>query len=65
MDVKTCLQKLKRIGVLAFAMVDEENNPQIRNINAIHYGENALYFFTARGKNFNKYRCWPFGGYLV
>lgn len=48
------MQKLKRIGVLAFATVDEENNPQIRNISAIHYGENALYFFTARGKNFSR-----------
>lgn len=26
--------------------------PQIRNISAIHYEEDAIYFFTARGKNF-------------
>ena len=52
MDAKTCLQKLQYVGVLAFATVDEYGNPQIRNISAIHYGPDAMYFFTARGKNF-------------
>lgn len=40
------------VGVLAFATVDREGAPQIRNISAIHYEQDALYFFTARGKNF-------------
>jgi len=42
------------VGVLAFATVDAGGNPQIRNISAIHYEPDALYFFTARGKNFCK-----------
>lgn len=54
MDVKTCLKKLEYVGVLAFATVDAGGNPQIRNISAIHYELDSLYFFTARGKNFSK-----------
>jgi uncharacterized pyridoxamine 5'-phosphate oxidase family protein/NAD-dependent dihydropyrimidine dehydrogenase PreA subunit len=52
MDAKTCLEKLKLIGVLSFATVDAQGNPQIRNISAIHYEPDGMYFFTARGKNF-------------
>lgn len=52
MDAKTCLQKLQYVGVLAFATVDEHGAPQIRNISAIHYEQEALYFFTAKGKDF-------------
>ncbi|WP_294550734.1 4Fe-4S binding protein [uncultured Pseudoflavonifractor sp.] len=52
MDAKTCLQKLQYVGVLAFATVDASGNPQIRNISAIHYEPDAIYFFTARGKDF-------------
>ena len=54
MDAKTCLEKLKLVGVLAFATVDKNGDPQIRNISAIHYEPDAMYFFTARGKNFCK-----------
>ena len=54
MDAKTCLQKLQYVGVLAFATVDEFGNPQIRNISAIHYEPEAMYFFTAKGKAFCK-----------
>lgn len=54
MDVATCLRKMQLVGVLAFATVDETGAPQIRNISAIHYEPDALYFFTARGKNFCK-----------
>lgn len=43
---------MELVGVLAFATVDREGAPQIRNISAIHYEPDALYFFTARGKNF-------------
>lgn len=52
MDAKTCLQKLQYVGVLAFATVDEYGAPQIRNISAIHYEPEAMYFFTAKGKDF-------------
>ncbi len=52
MDLQTCLKKMQLVGVLAFATVDEDGAPQIRNISAIHYEPDALYFFTARGKNF-------------
>lgn len=52
MDTKTCLQKLQYVGVLAFATVDGRGAPQIRNISAIHYEPEGLYFFTARGKDF-------------
>lgn len=54
MDAKTCLQKLQYVGVLAFATVDEYGAPQIRNISAIHYESEAMYFFTAKGKAFCK-----------
>lgn len=52
MDAKTCLQKLQYVGVLAFATVDTAGAPQLRNISAIHYEPDAIYFFTARGKDF-------------
>lgn len=52
MDAKTCLQKLQYVGVLAFATVDATGAPQLRNISAIHYEPDAIYFFTARGKDF-------------
>ncbi len=37
MDLQTCLKKMELVGVLAFATVDDEGAPQIRNISAIHY----------------------------
>ena len=52
MDAKTCLQKLQYVGVLAFATVDRNGAPQVRNISAIHYEPDGIYFFTARGKDF-------------
>lgn len=52
MDAKTCLNKLKLVGVLSFATVDREGNPQLRCISAIHFEEDSFYFFTARGKSF-------------
>ena len=52
MDAQTCLKKLELDQVLNFATVDEDGFPQVRNISAIHYESDALYFFTARGKEF-------------
>ena len=52
MDAKTCVKKLQYVGVLAFATVDGQGNPQVPNISAIHYEPDAIYFFTARGKDF-------------
>jgi uncharacterized pyridoxamine 5'-phosphate oxidase family protein/NAD-dependent dihydropyrimidine dehydrogenase PreA subunit len=52
MDLATCLEKLRLVGVLAFATVGEDGGPRVRNISAIHYEPDALYFFTARGKDF-------------
>ena len=53
MDAKTCMEKLKLVGVLSFATVDSEGNPQIRyNISffgkrsrskRITFPENRLY----------------------
>lgn len=50
MDAQTCLQKMKLVGTLAMATVDEEGCPQIRCVSAVHYEPDAVYFFTARGK---------------
>lgn len=52
MNAEICLKKLQYVGVLAFATSDEGGNPQVRNISAIHYEPDAMYFFTARGKDF-------------
>lgn len=44
MNLETCLKKMQLVGVLAFATVDGQGAPQIRNISAIHYEADALYF---------------------
>lgn len=54
MDAQMCLKKLEYVGVLAFATVDENSAPQIRNISAIHYEPDRMIFFTAKGKAFCK-----------
>lgn len=54
MNIQSCLEKLQYVGVLNFATVAKDGSPQIRNISAIHYEKNGLYFFTARGKDFCK-----------
>lgn len=54
MDAKTCLEKMKLAGVLAMATVDADGAPQIRNVSAVHYEEDSLYFFTAKGKEMTK-----------
>ena len=52
MDAQTCLQKLKLVGTLAFATADAQGNPQIRNVSALHYEPETMYFLTSRGKPF-------------
>ena len=52
MDAQTCLKKLQYVGVLNFATVGLDKSPQVRCISAVHYEPDALYFFTARGKEF-------------
>lgn len=52
MDIETCIKKLGYVGVLSFAIVDEDGAPQVRNISAIHYEGTDIYFLTARGKSF-------------
>lgn len=54
MDAQTCLKKMQLAGTLAMATVDENGLPQIRCVSAVHYEPNALYFFTARGKEMAK-----------
>ena len=54
--------KLRYVGVLSFATWDREGNPQVRNISAIHYEPDGIYFFTARGKDFCQELC-LMGGY--
>lgn len=52
MDAGRCMELLEEAGILAFATVDSDGSPQVRNISAIHYEPDAMYFFTARGKDF-------------
>lgn len=52
MDAQTCLKKLQYVGVLAFSTVDSDGNPQVRNISAIHYEPDAMYFFYSEEKEF-------------
>lgn len=52
MDAQGCMRRLEEAGILAFATVDGDGSPQVRNISAIHYEPDAMYFFTARGKEF-------------
>ena len=52
MDAKTWLEKLGYVGVLSFATVDRWGAPQVRCVSAVYYAPEALYFFTARGKDF-------------
>ena len=52
MDAGTCLKKLQYVGVLVFATVDQAGNPQIRNISAIHYEPDAIYFLLPEEKIF-------------
>lgn len=56
MNAEICLQKLKLIKVLAFATVDMNNNPQIRNISAIHY-EKMHFIFLRRAVKISVVNC--------
>lgn len=52
MTVPECLQILRDIKDAAFATVDEYGAPQVRIIDVMLVEEGALYFCTARGKDF-------------
>ena len=52
MDTKICLQKLQYVGVFALAAVDENGNPYVRNISAIYYEPDSMYFFYHEKKGF-------------
>lgn len=54
MDALTCMKKMELVGTLSMATVDENGAPQIRCVSAVHYEPDALYFFTARGKEMAK-----------
>ena len=62
MDAKTCLQKLQYVGVLAFATVDRNGAPQVRNISAIHYEPDGIYFLPPGERISVKIYC-LMGGY--
>ncbi|MBO6117157.1 MAG: 4Fe-4S binding protein [Bacteroidales bacterium] len=52
-DAQYCFDRLKESYILTFATVDKEQNPQVRYISAVHWEQNEMYFYTARGKNFS------------
>ena len=52
MTTQTCLEKLKNIEVLDVATVGADGKPQVRNVSAFLFKSDAVYFFTARGKDF-------------
>lgn len=49
MDLATCMKKMELVGVLAFATVDSNGAPQIRNISAIHYEAGLPFIFSRQG----------------
>ena len=52
MEIKDCLQELRKIKDAAFATVDKEGNPRVRIIDVMMADKETLYFCTARGKDF-------------
>lgn len=54
MNIKKSLELLREIKDVAFATVDENNNPQVRIIDVMIVENESIYFVTARGKNFYK-----------
>ncbi len=58
MDAETCMEKLKLVGVLSFATVDGEGNPQIRCISAIHFDKDSFCFFAVNFLKTAKFKYW-------
>lgn len=52
MTTQLCIEKLKNIEVLDVATVGTDGKPQVRKVSAFLFKDNAIYFFTARGKDF-------------
>ena len=51
MDAQTCIKKLGYVGIISFATTDQHGHPQVRSISEVHFEDDAIYFYTARGKN--------------
>ena len=54
MKKQDLLQELRNIRSVAMASVDAQGNPKNRIIDVMLADENAIYFCTARGKDFYK-----------
>ena len=52
MNAQECLKILREIKDVAFATVDEKNQPQVRIIDIMLVENDKIYFCTARGKDF-------------
>lgn len=52
MNAQKCLEMLRGIKDCAFATVDANGAPQVRIIDVMLVEDGALYFCTARGKDF-------------
>lgn len=52
MTIEDMFAVMQEVEDYSFATVDEEGSPRVRIISALHYEPDAIYFYTARGKNF-------------
>lgn len=52
MTLQRCLQQFREIKDVSFATVDAQGAPQVRIIDIMLVSDHALYFCTARGKDF-------------
>lgn len=50
--VAELLHMMEELDTYSFATVDAQGHPHVRIISALHFEPDAIYFYTARGKNF-------------
>lgn len=50
--VQQLLDMMEELDTYSFATVDAQGFPRVRIISALHFEPDAIYFYTARGKNF-------------
>lgn len=50
--VAELLHMMEELDTYSFATVDAQGHPRVRIISALHFEPDAIYFYTARGKNF-------------